>query len=176
MFVGRHVIVNIDRHGRMLEREQVIERGSEGIEVGPRTEFLVTPFHLLTGSITVGIGHSRGGNGATRIGIKLLAGTEVDEFDDARLVYHHIGRFEVHVPNTLAMHLLQSVKHLLKHVAHLFFFHGLASTLETLLEVLAIDIVHDIVGRPILIEQVIHPDNVRVMEFAQAQSLLPEFL
>ena len=176
MFVGRWVIVYVARHGRMLECEQVIERGSKGIEVGPRAEFLVAPLHLLARGIAVGIGHSRGGDGASRIGIELLAGAEVDEFDDARPVYHHIGRFEVHVPNSLAMYLLQSFKHLLKHVTHLFLVHGLASALETLLEVLAIDIVHDIVGSPVLIEQVIHPDNVRVMKFAQAQSLLSEFL
>ena len=52
----------------------------------------------------------------------------------------------------------------------------MAGTLEALLEVLAIDEIHNIIGCTVLIEQVIHPDNMHVMEFTQAQCLLSELL
>ena len=115
MLVGAGIVIDVTRHGRMLECEQVVKHGTQGIKVSPRAKFIITPLHLLTGRIAVGIGHGRSRDGSSRVRIELLAGTEVDEFDDARLIHHHIGRLEVHVPQSLAMHLLERIKHLVEH-------------------------------------------------------------
>ena len=77
---------------------------------------------------------------------------------------------------SVAVDHFQRVEHLVEDLPDGSLVERVADLLEIVAEVLAIDEVHDIVGRAVLLEEVVDTDDMRTGEFAQAHGLLLELV
>ena len=175
VLVVRHVVVDIRGQRRLLVRQEEVERGAKGVEVGPGTKLVEGLLHLLARCVAIGVADGRGGR-CPAARLHLLARTEVDESHPTLLVHHQVGRLEVEVEETVAVDHLQRVEHLVEDLPDGGLVERVADLLEIVAEVLAIDEVHDIVGRAVLLEEVVDTDDMRTGEFAQAHGLLLELV
>ena len=161
--------------GRIVARQDIIECGTKGIEISPGTYALNVLIDLLRGSIARRVAH-RNGRGSIAAGCQLLAGTKVNKDGVALLVEHDVARFQVKVPDLLLVHLLKTLKHLAENAQALTLGQRLASTLQQGRERLTLDIVHHIVGRAVLLKQIVHLNQMLVMQTPEPASLLLELL
>ena len=78
--------------------------------------------------------------------------------------------------NTFLMGSFQSIKDLRKELHDFRFGQWFAGSSQSIAQVLTVDVVHDIVGGSVLLKQVMHPDDMLVVEFAQSTRLFLELL
>ena len=156
-----------------LVGEQAIAHCPHGIEVGPSAHVLKALRHLLKRCVTWRVA-GLGVGGCATIQLHLLAGPEVDEAHLLLVVNQHISGLHIQVPEAIAVHHSQRVQHLQQIVLHFSLRHWPVSALQPVGQRLTVHVVHHIVGRSVLVKQVVDGNDVRVVQTADATGLLAE--
>ena len=80
------------------------------------------------------------------------------------------------MPDALFVYALQCVEHLCEIAHHLFVVQGCLQAFELSAQVLPVDVVHDIIGGAVLLEKVMHPDDMFVVQFSESACFFLELL
>ena len=76
----------------------------------------------------------------------------------------------------LSVHRLQRIEHLGQQLHHLGFLKRQFRPFQAFRQAFAVDVVHHIEGGAAFVEEVVYPDDMRIVQFAQALCLLAELL
>ena len=144
----------------------MIERSTKGIEVSPGTNVLHVLTHLLQRGIAGSIGKRSGGQRVAVVIRHLLAGTEVDEPTVTISVLHDVAWLQVQMVQMLSMHILQRTEHLREDGMNTGGVQRSARS-NDLAERLPAEELHHVVGCIVLLKEIHHLDNVRMVKLNQ---------
>ena len=150
-----------------LTRQQEIEHAAHGVNVGV-IAFLARRRILLDGSITQG---KDGGMTLHLIVYKLTRRSKVNQHNAVIRCDNDIVGFNVAMQHMLAMNVSHSLTQLPHAVDGIIVTH-LAVTLDELLQCGAFHIFHDNIRGVVFIEDVVHPNHVRMVQGSQSTGLV----
>ena len=150
------------------------ESRAEGIDVESRRETAVAGIAgLFDGSVAGGAQSDRGTRLRLAVVGKLLRQTEIDKASGASGFAHYVFRLDVEMEHLPGMHIGHRATDLCNNIQSLMLGNR-AALAYVIVEVAAVDILHRIVGRVVLIEHVEDSDNIAVLEASEVFGLFAE--
>ena len=167
---------DIRQHRRFVAAQESVDGGTQTIDIRPVTHQIHASVDLFAGRIAGGIAGCRIRGGSPTLNLHLFAGTEVHQSGIVIYIHHDIGGFDIQVPDTLTVHVLQRFQNLRQEFLHLFLCQRSAERFQPFFQRLTIDEVHHIVRRSVLFKQVVHLNNIVAFQFAQSACFLLELI
>ena len=163
--------------GRRLPHDEAVERGAEGVDVRSGRELRHAALAvLLHGGIAARLSDGRRRGLLARLGVVLLREAEVDEHGAAVTAEHDVTGLDVEVVDVALVDVGHGIGHLTDVAHSVGLGEAAAMVLHHVLERAALGVLHDVVGRAVLLEDVVDGHDAGVMQLGYGARLLDELL